>query len=307
MAQSPSAQEKTPAVSVIVPVYRSESTLARCLERLAGQTYRDFETLLIDSSPTDACAEIVAASRGVPGLRSLRRRQRLWPQAARQVALTAARAELIVFTDPDTYATPEWLACLVETARASGHPVVGSIACFGRRYLDLGIHLCKFSKWLPGGPPRPVDMGPTANLAIRRAEFERAGGFGQDHLLGDVTLSWSLQRSGARLEFEPRAVVEHHHADRLGRFLAERYRRGRVYGALRLAWQGRERAPWPLLLATLSGLRLATNLAHTARHAARAGELGVYAATLPVIALGHALALAGEARAYLGGRSAVSS
>jgi len=305
--QSPSAQERTPAVSVIVPVYRSEATLGLCLARLAAQTFRDFETLLVDSSPSDACAEIVAASHDVPGLSYLRRGERLWPQAARQVGLGAARGELIVFTDPDTYASPEWVGCLVAAARASGQPVVGAIACFGRRYLDSGIHLCKFSKWLPGGPRRTVDMGPTANLAIRRADFERAGGFGEDHFLGDVTLSWSLRRAGARLEFEPDAVVEHDHRDTLGHFLAERYRRGRLYGALRLGWLRRARPSWSLLLATLSGLRLATNLAHTARHAARAGQLGVFTATLPIVALGHAAALAGEARAYLDGRSAVSS
>jgi len=49
VVQSPSAQERTPAVSVIVPVYRSEATLGLCLARLAAQTFRDFETILVDS------------------------------------------------------------------------------------------------------------------------------------------------------------------------------------------------------------------------------------------------------------------
>jgi hypothetical protein len=53
-------------------------------------------------------------------------------------------------------------------------------------------------------------------------------------------------------------------------------------------------------------VRLATNLAHAARHAKRAGMLRGLARHLPVLAIGYGASLAGEAAAYatrlLGGR-----
>ena len=43
-----------PNISVIVPVYNAEKTLARCVESILAQTEPDFELLLIDDATTDA-------------------------------------------------------------------------------------------------------------------------------------------------------------------------------------------------------------------------------------------------------------
>ncbi len=288
-----------PEVTVVIPAYRSQATIARCLAALRGQSFAAFETVVVDSSPDDAVA---LAVHGFPEVRYERSRERLLPQAARNAGAALARGELLVFTDPDVYPAPGWLAQMVAAHRATGGVVVGALACHGRRWLDLGVHLCKFSKWLPGGPPRPVDMGPSANLLCPRRLFAAMGGFSGDMLMGDTTLSWQLRRDGEVLWFEPAAVVDHHHLDRLGDFVGERFRRGRRFGQLRMEWLGGRLGPRLVYLAASAlPLRLASNLAHAARHAWRAGELPVYAATFPVVALGFAASLAGEAIAYAAG------
>lgn len=284
----------------MVPLYRSEETLGGCLAALSRQSVSAFETILVDSSPGPECQRVIAAAGGeVPGLRCERSARRLLPQAARAVGVGLARAPLLVFTDPDCYPAPDWLERLLAAHRTAGGPVVGALACHGRRWFDRGVHLCKFSKWLPGGQPRVVDVGPTAGLLCPRDLFERAGGFGAEQLLGDTTLSWNLRRAGESLWFEPRAVAEHHHLHGWRSFLGERYARGRLFARTRLDWLGAGR-PTALgyLLATALPLRLASNLAHTARHAAHTGRLAGFAATLPVVAAGHAASLAGEAVGY---------
>jgi GT2 family glycosyltransferase len=285
-----------PEVTVVIPAYRSEATIAGCLTALRRQSFAAFETVVVDSSPHDAVERIVAA---FPEVRYERSRGRLLPQAARNAGAALARGELLVFTDPDVYPAPQWLSRLVAAYRETGGVVVGSLACHGRRWLDLGVHLCKFSKWLPAGPPRAVDMGPSANLLCPRRLFEAAGGFSGDMLMGDTTLSWRLRRDGQVLWFEPAAVVAHHHLDDLPGFLGERFRRGRRFARMRLDWLGGRRSTRLLYLAvSVLPVRLASNLAHAARHAWRAGELPAYAATFPVVALGFAASLAGEAVSY---------
>ncbi len=290
-----------PAVSVIIPAYLSGRTLGGCLEALCGQTFRDFETIVVDSSPVEGGPEGSSAwIARFPDVRFERSARRLLPHAARNRGVELARGEILVFTDPDVYARPDWLERLLAAHRQTGEPVVGALACHGSRWIDRGIHLCKFSKWLPGGAPREVDMGPTANLLLSRRQFEAAGGFPGHQFLGDVTLSRSLRGNGRRLGFEPRAIVEHHHLQSLGSFLEERYTRGRMYGGLRLGWSGGGRAAalgW--LAVTAPPLRLARILALVGRHAARAGQAGRYLAALPVVAAGHAASLAGEASAYV--------
>jgi GT2 family glycosyltransferase len=292
----------SPEVSIVVPLYESQRTLRRCLAALSRQSLRDFETILVDSSPGRECERIVAeAATTVPGLRYLRAPQRLLPQAARLAGVAVAGAPLLVFTDPDCYAAPDWLERLLAAHRTAGGATVGALACHGRRWLDEGVHLCKFSKWLPGGEPRQVDMGPTAGLLCPRDLFERAGGFGDEGMMGDTILSWSLRRAGQTLWFEPCAVAEHHHLQTWRSFVAERYRRGKLFGCLRLDWLNGGRATaLGYLLASALPVRLATNLAHTAHHAARAGLLGGFAACLPIIVLGHAASLGGESVVYAG-------
>ena len=44
-----------PTISVIVPVYKVEPYLARCVDSILGQTYRDFELILVDDGSPDNC------------------------------------------------------------------------------------------------------------------------------------------------------------------------------------------------------------------------------------------------------------
>lgn len=286
-----------PALSVIIPAYDSHGTLAGCLEALRRQTFQDFETVVVDSGP-DGTAEGMVPAR-FPWVRYVRVRHRLYPHAARNHGVEVSRGDLLVFTDPDIYAHPEWLERLLEAHRATGEVIVGALACHGGRWVDQGIHLCKFSKWLPGGPPRPVDMSPTANMLLSRRQFEDAGGLPGTDMLGDVTLSRSLHQNGRRLWFEPRAVVEHHHLQSVKDYLRERYTRGKMYGDLRVGWlAGRRGASLKYLAVTVLPVRLARILGLVALHAWRAGQTSRYAATLPLVAVGHGASLAGEAIAY---------
>ncbi len=283
-------------VGVILPLYRSAATLRACLESLAAQSYRDFLVQMVDSSPDEACAEI---ARRFPRFSYWRAPGRMWPQEARNEGARRCAVPLLVFTDPDCYAAPDWLDRLVAAHDASGEPVVGALACHGRRWLDRGLHLTKFSKWLPGRPVRAVDMGPTANLLCPRTLYDAIGGFAGDMLMGDTTFSWDLRRRGHELRFAPDAVVAHHHLDSFGAFLRERRRRGQLYGALRSDWQGGGRLrALGFFLATALPLRLLTNLAHTARHALEAGWAGDALRTAPLVLAGHGAALLGEAVAY---------
>ena len=44
-----------PEISVIVPVYKVEKYLDRCIESIVNQTYPDFELILVDDGSPDNC------------------------------------------------------------------------------------------------------------------------------------------------------------------------------------------------------------------------------------------------------------
>jgi len=284
-------------ISVIIPAFRSGATIEASLASIEQQSFRDFETIVVESSGDEATAAMI--TRQFPTVRLIRVHSRLLPQAARNLGVEEARGELLVFTDPDIYLDRQWLAALV-AAWEEGEVVVGSFVCFGDRTRDFGFHLTKFSKWMPAGPRRVVDMAPSGNMLVSRADFERAGRFRGELFVGDVELSRVLWQLGLRLRFEPAAIGAHHHLCSLREFCAERFQRGRWYGELRSSWYSQ--SPWRLALlaaATILPWRLASNVVRVGAHAARAGSFGRFVLALPIVVAGYAATLAGEAAAFV--------
>lgn len=287
----------SPRVAVVVPAYRSNATIVRCLEALEAQTYADFETIVVDSSPDDETALLVPNR--FPSVVYWHSPTRLYPHAARNEGVKRAMAPILVFTDPDIYAAPDWLERMMAAHEDTGEAVVGAIECHGGRWLDRGIHICKFSKWLPGGARREVDMGPTAALLVRRSDFDATGGFENDLFLGDVGFSYALRARGRGLFLEPGAVVEHHHTQSLGEFVYERWTRGVLYARLQAAHRGNDRlelAAW--LIATALPVRFARNAMLVLSQCLSAGRTAELISTAPVVALGYAASLGGEALGY---------
>ena len=287
----------SPRVAVIVAAYRSDATIGRFLESLEAQTYRDFESIVVDSSPDDRTAEVVLDV--FPDVTYWHSPERLFPHAARNEGARRTSAEILVFTDPDTYARPDWLEQMLRAHDETGESVVGAIDCSGRRWLDRGLHISKFSKWLPGRGRRRVDMGPTATLLVRRSDYDAVNGFSDDLILGDVEFSWTLRAQGRGLVFEPRAVVEHHHLQSFGSFIRERWSRGIMYGDLRAARRadgGLELLGW--FLVTALPVRFVRNAVLVTIQCSKASRLLELASTAPVVAAGYAASLGGEALAY---------
>ena len=75
---------------------------------------------------------------------------------------------------------------MVTAYQKTSQVIVGSIDCYGSRWLSVGMHLSKFDKWLPGGNPRPIDIGPTANILCPQRLFRELGGFSPNRMLSDT-------------------------------------------------------------------------------------------------------------------------
>jgi glycosyltransferase involved in cell wall biosynthesis len=101
-----------PRVSVIIPCYNTAKYVGEALDSLARQTFRDFETILVnDGSPdTPELERVLEPYRG--GIVYLVQENR-GPSAARNTAIKAAKGEYIGLLDSDDYWEPEYLSTLV--------------------------------------------------------------------------------------------------------------------------------------------------------------------------------------------------
>lgn len=216
--------EKTPKVSVVVPAYHSHSTLADCLESLRLQRFRDFETIVVNSSQETTTQTLVTG--GFPEVAFFQSPHRLFPHAARNRGVEMARGELLVFTDPDCSHGQDWLERIVEAHGKGHHVIVGAMGHRSGSWFENGVHLTKFFELLPGLTDGDASIAPTANAAYARSVWERIGPFDGTIFTGDAVLSWKATRAGHRIRFEPKAVVYHRHEGDMGSFWRERRTRG---------------------------------------------------------------------------------
>lgn len=92
-----------PLISVIVPVYRVEKYLDRCLQSITGQTYRNLEIILVDDGSPDGSGAICDAWAAKDSRIRVIHKENAGAGAARNTALDAATGEIISMIDSDDY------------------------------------------------------------------------------------------------------------------------------------------------------------------------------------------------------------
>ena len=98
--------QKLPLISVIVPVYRVEAYLDKCLASLTGQTYENLQILLVDDGSPDNSGAICDAWAARDSRITVIHQENRGGGAARNAALDRAEGELLAFVDSDDYIDP---------------------------------------------------------------------------------------------------------------------------------------------------------------------------------------------------------
>lgn len=108
-----------PLVSVMMPCYNVEATVAMAVTSLLAQTYEDWEAVIVDDGSTDRTWELLG-SFDDDRIRLDRFERNRGRGAARQRCLEMARGELLAFLDADDWLFPEKLTRQV--ALMGSHP-----------------------------------------------------------------------------------------------------------------------------------------------------------------------------------------
>ena len=90
-------------VSVIMPAFNSEHTIARAIESVLSQTYEDFELIIVDDASTDEVSMVVEKFRNDPRVVFLRNGENLGVAKSRNKAIKIAAGRYISFLDSDDW------------------------------------------------------------------------------------------------------------------------------------------------------------------------------------------------------------
>lgn len=213
----------SPRVAIIIPNWNTRAWLAGCLEALRGQSYQDFEVVLVDNGSSDGSVAFV--QRHYPEAKLLTFAENRGFAAAVNAGIAATRTEYVALLNVDTIPQPDWLRHLVQVMDQSP-PEVGSVtskmlSLENPEILDdAGNFLSWYGSAQKRGKGEPAEQydqpeevfSACAGAALyRRAFLETVGGFDENFVsyLEDVDLGLRGQLYGYRCLYVPAAQVLH--------------------------------------------------------------------------------------------------
>jgi glycosyltransferase involved in cell wall biosynthesis len=172
-----------PKMSVIVPCYNAQSTIADTLQSVADQSFADWEAIILDDGSTDDSAAIAEVL--VTRDRRMRvvRRPNSGVSVTRNAGAAAARGPTLAFLDADDRWHPAYLQRMAD--HLDSRPDIG-ITFAAARIVDAGGMPTGSTSSRKSGPFTTFDFlssNPTttcSNLIVRRDVFHRLGGFRED-------------------------------------------------------------------------------------------------------------------------------
>lgn len=149
--------ETKPLISVIVPVYKVEEFLRRCVDSLTAQTYAPMEIILVDDGSPDRCGAICdELAEAHENIRVIHK-ENGGLSSARNAGIDAAKGEYLGFVDSDDWIEPEMYETLMALALKHQVPLV-----YGGRYDEYS-----------GDGSRSVGLCPEKEEAITGEELVR--------------------------------------------------------------------------------------------------------------------------------------
>lgn len=105
-----------PLVSIILPVYNAQNHIARCIESIRAQTYRNFQLIILNDGSRDVSLPVCEMYRKVDGRILLVDKDNSGVSDTRNLGLRLAEGEYVQFVDSDDYLDPGYTESLVRAA-----------------------------------------------------------------------------------------------------------------------------------------------------------------------------------------------
>lgn len=222
-----------PRASVIIVNWNGLQYLAECLDSLAAQTFRDFETILVDNGSRDG--SIAFVQERYPAVKIIPLVENTGFARGNNIGFAAAQGEYLVTLNNDTRVDPRWLEILVRTA--DDYPLAGMVAsriCVydePDRLDSIGVAVCRDGMSRAAFRHRSFsELGftgvreiffPSACAALyRRGMIDEIGGFDDDFFAycEDTDLGLRGRLAGWKAVAALEAIVLHKYSGTGGAF-----------------------------------------------------------------------------------------
>jgi GT2 family glycosyltransferase len=216
-------------VSVIVVNWNGRHHLEECLDSLRGQTFKHFETILIDNGSRDDSATLVR--KAFPWVKVVALSDNTWFCHANNLGYAMSKGRFIALLNNDTRVEPDWLACLYDRIRKDDrigicashivrydNPDILDAAGDGYDFSGIGFrsgHGEHAERYNHNGEV----FGACAAAAMYRKSMLDDIGFLDESFFAvgeDIDLSFRARMAGYRCMYIPDAIVHHKISETIG-------------------------------------------------------------------------------------------
>src|SRR3989344_3725273 len=228
-----------PKISVIMPVYNGQKTLAECLNSVLLQTYPNYEVIVVDNNSTDQTKEIIKAYQPTGRVKYL-----FEPNHSRSAAyntgVKSAVGEIIVFTHADCLLSPKWLEQLVwPIIIGQEKAVLGFVTDLEKNFWTKNIQRADQSFYQRNRRDKYISMIDTRNFAIMAGLIREAMFDSEIVSFEDFDLYLRLKKF-IKIRFLPNVTVGHWHRSNFISVVESYFQRAYWSARIYLKYRGRD-------------------------------------------------------------------
>lgn len=218
--------------SIIVPVYNRPDEVEELLESLTRQTYRDFETIIVEDGSEVTCRSVCDKYKDRLPL-SYYQKANSGPGQSRNYGAERAQGEYLIILDSDVVLPDQYLEA-VETELSAqpcdafggadaAHPTFTPV----QKAISYSMTSFFTTGGIRGGKKKLDRFYPRSyNMGIRRETYQKLGGFSPMRFGEDIDFSYRIIEAGCTSRLFPSAWVWHKRRTDLRKFFRQVYNSG---------------------------------------------------------------------------------
>ena len=177
-------------LSVVIPTYNEGEDIINCLESLGGQTYPDFEIIVVDDGSSDSTFEKLSNLIKIIPNFILLKQDHKGPGAARNYAAKHAKGKILVFVDADMTFDKNFLKELVEPIIKGKTKGTFSKNEYVANWDNVWARCWNINEGWEERKRHPKDYPDEQKVfrAILKSEFDKVGGFTPGGYTDDYSL-----------------------------------------------------------------------------------------------------------------------